>query len=284
MLLCFTAPLGTLKSVWPCLWGLCAAVGGGGGTSPLSNASLGGGGGSEGSVPLGQCLQRLCLFSHGHGDSRTPTKAMCVCPSAPSSRRSGWGGLDKSVGVPGVQWGGGGVGVLAHQQVAPMPLPLSCTAPSTPQTQVLSPLPPPCPAPPPPYDIPSGRRFFTGPWTVTRSSLRMLRRVAVFCRPLRPVLLLVSFPRLRSPVVGVLGLCWMRRDVPFAHQWRPISSPPVLPPPPLHPSPASAPLPPPPHMPLSLPLSLSGHSLAGPLALARAVRRGHLNVKVRGQT
>ena len=56
-------------------------------------------------------------------------------------------------------------------------------------------------------DIPSGCCFFTGPWTVTRSSLRMLRRVAAFCRPLRPVLLLVSFPRSRSPVVGVLGLC-----------------------------------------------------------------------------
>ena len=35
----------------------------------------------------------------------------------------------------------------------------------------------------------------------------MLRRVAAFCRPLRPVLLLVSLPRSRSPVVGVLGLC-----------------------------------------------------------------------------
>ena len=56
-------------------------------------------------------------------------------------------------------------------------------------------------------DIPSGCCFFTGPWTVTRSSFRMLRRVAAFCRLLRPVLLLVSFPRLRSPVVGVLGLC-----------------------------------------------------------------------------
>ena len=55
-------------------------------------------------------------------------------------------------------------------------------------------------------DIPSGCSFFTGPWTVTRSSLRMLRRVAAFCRPLRPVLLLVSFPRSRSPVVGVLGM------------------------------------------------------------------------------
>ena len=56
-------------------------------------------------------------------------------------------------------------------------------------------------------DSPSGCGFFTGPWTVPRSSLRMLRRVATFCRPLRPVLLLVSFPRSRSPVVGVLGLC-----------------------------------------------------------------------------
>ena len=75
--------------------------------------------------------------------------------------------------------------------------------------------------PPPPCDIPSGRCFFTGPWTVTRSSLRMLRRVAAFCRPLRPVLLLVSFPRSRSLVVGVPGLCWWR-DVPFAGQWRPV--------------------------------------------------------------
>ena len=63
------------------------------------------------------------------------------------------------------------------------------------------------PPPPPLCDIPSGCCSFTGPWTVTRSSLRMLRRVATFCWPLRPVLLLVSFPRSRSPVVGVLGLC-----------------------------------------------------------------------------
>ena len=80
-------------------------------------------------------------------------------------------------------------------------------------------------------DIPSGGCFFTGPWTVTRSSLRMLRRVAAFCRPLRPVLLLVSFPRSRSPVVGVLGLCWMWRDVPFARQRRPIVGVPTPPPP-----------------------------------------------------
>ena len=74
--------------------------------------------------------------------------------------------------------------------------------------------------PPPLCDIPSGCCSFTGPWTVTRSSLRMLRRVTTFCRPLRPVLLLVSFPRSRSPVVGVLGLCWMWHGVPFACQRR----------------------------------------------------------------
>ena len=78
--------------------------------------------------------------------------------------------------------------------------------------------------PPPPHtipglpnplcDIPSGCCFFTGPWTVTRSSLHMLRRVAAFCRPLRPVLLLVLFTRSWSPVVGV--------GVPFARQRRPV--------------------------------------------------------------
>ena len=76
--------------------------------------------------------------------------------------------------------------------------------------------------PAPPCDIPSGCCSFTGPWTVTRSSLRMLRPVAAFCRPLRPVLLLVSFPRSRSPAVGVPGLCWMWHGVPFACQRRPI--------------------------------------------------------------
>ena len=45
-----------------------------------------------------------------------------------------------------------------------------------------------------------------GPWTVTRSPLRMLRRVAAFCRPLRPVLLLVSFPhsRIRRKTRGAI--------------------------------------------------------------------------------
>ena len=60
-------------------------------------------------------------------------------------------------------------------------------------------------------DIPSGCCSFTGRWTFTRSSLRTLRRVTAFCRPLRPVLLLVSFPRSRSPVVGVPELWWLRR-------------------------------------------------------------------------
>ena len=50
----------------------------------------------------------------------------------------------------------------------------------------------------------------------------MLRRVAAFCWPLRPVLLLVLFLRSRSPVVGVLGLCWMWQDVLFARQRRPV--------------------------------------------------------------
>ena len=90
---------------------------------------------------------------------------------------------------------------------------------------------PPTTQEPPLCDIPSGRCFLTGPWTLTRSSLRMLRRVAAFCRPLRPVLLLVLFPRSRSPVVGVPGLCWMWRDVPFARQRRPIVAPPPPPPP-----------------------------------------------------
>ena len=79
------------------------------------------------------------------------------------------------------------------------------------------------PSPPPPLcDIPSRCCFFAGPWTVTRSSLRMLRRVAAFCRPLRPVLLLVSFPRSQSPVVGVLGLCWLWHGVPFTRQRCPV--------------------------------------------------------------
>ena len=62
---------------------------------------------------------------------------------------------------------------------------------------------------PPLCDIPSGCCFFTWPWTVTHFYLRMLRRVAAFCRLLRPVLLLVLFLHSRSPVVGVLGLSWL---------------------------------------------------------------------------
>ena len=83
--------------------------------------------------------------------------------------------------------------LLLNRAGVKLPLPVSLT------------LLPPCPSPL--CDIPSGCCSFTGPWTFTCSSLRMLRRVAAFCRPLQPVLLLVLFPRPRSPVVGVLGLC-----------------------------------------------------------------------------
>ena len=48
--------------------------------------------------------------------------------------------------------------------------------------------PPPNPPPPPRVTFRRVVAPLRGPWTVTRSSLRMLRRVAAFCRPLRPVL------------------------------------------------------------------------------------------------
>ena len=57
-------------------------------------------------------------------------------------------------------------------------------------------------------DIPSG--CCTGPWTATQSSLRVLRRAAAFCRPLRPVFRLVSFPRQQSPAVGTPGVLPVR--------------------------------------------------------------------------
>ena len=64
-------------------------------------------------------------------------------------------------------------------------------------------------------DILSSCCSFTGPWTVTCSSLRMLRRVAAFCRPLRPVLLLVSFPRVAWCAVcaSVAPNSWHIEDV-----------------------------------------------------------------------
>ena len=83
-----------------------------------------------------------------------------------------------------------------------------------------SPLPPLPAISAPLCDIPSGCCFFTGPWTVNRSSLRMLRRVAVFCRPLRPVLLRVSFPRSGAVLVAVGAVCVLA--VPYH------SSPPAL--------------------------------------------------------
>ena len=47
--------------------------------------------------------------------------------------------------------------------------------------------------PPPLCDIPSGCCFFTGPSTVARSSLRMLRWVAAFCWRRRRLFLLTAF-------------------------------------------------------------------------------------------
>ena len=107
------------------------------------------------------------------------------------------------------------VGLPGDRLTWPRPVARPAPATSLPRAHEVAPPPPLC-------DIPSGCCSFTGPWTLTRSSLRMLRRVAAFCRPLRPVLLLVSFPRSWSPVVGVPGLCWMWRDVPFVCQRRPI--------------------------------------------------------------
>ena len=107
--------------------------------------------------------------------------------------------------------GGGVIGALATSGPTPPPLPVGL-----PQLREVANTP--CET----CDIPSGCCFFTGPWTVTRSSLRMLHRVAAFCRPLRSVLLLVSFPHSESPVVAVLGLCWMWHTVPFARQWQPV--------------------------------------------------------------
>ena len=53
-----------------------------------------------------------------------------------------------------------------------------------------------------------GLRFLYGPLTGTRPSLRMLRPVAAFCRPLWPVYV-APFSCQRGPVVGALGLCWL---------------------------------------------------------------------------
>ena len=142
---------------------------------------------------------------------------------------------------------------------------------------------------PPPCDMPSRCCSFTGPWTVTRSSLRMLRRVAAFCRPLRPVLLLVSFPRSRSPVVGVLGgcagcggMCRLRvsgaplplppgsggfiRPPPFGANFHQPSAPP----PPPHRAKGGPPCPPPPSVRAA---GVGGHRRTWPKALSAGAGR-----------
>ena len=79
-----------------------------------------------------------------------------------------------------------------------------------------------CPPPPPRVTFRWVAVSLRGPGQSPVRPFACCVGVAAFCRPLRPVLLLVSFPRSRSPVVGVPGLCWMWRDVPFAHQRRPV--------------------------------------------------------------
>ena len=59
-----------------------------------------------------------------------------------------------------------------------------------------------------------------GPWTVTFASHVASR--CCFLSAATAGALLVLFPRSRIPVVGVLRLCWMWRDVPFARQQRPV--------------------------------------------------------------
>ena len=88
-----------------------------------------------------------------------------------------------------------------------------CTRPSSAQ--------PSCAHDPPLCDIPSGCCFFTGPWTVTRSSLLHVASGCCFLLAAAagaPAGVISAFAEPR----GVLGLCWMWRDVPFARQRRPV--------------------------------------------------------------
>ena len=175
-------------------------------------------------VPLSQRTPRVCLRVRAQGgvvrDGPGCPKS-CACATSPPP--------------PGMHWKGGGYpppGRPAYAQPLspsrqvpvstalvpdgnrPQPLwqppPTACPTARGTASEVPSLLMHPCPL----CDIPSGCYSFTRPWTVTRSSLRMLRRVAAFCRP-------VGWCSC-CPVVGVLGLCWMWRDVPFARQRRPI--------------------------------------------------------------
>ena len=77
-------------------------------------------------------------------------------------------------------------------------------------------------------DIPSGCCFFTGPLDshpVFPSHVASGRCVLSAAAAGAPAGVVSA-----SPVVGVPGLCWLLRDVLFAHQRRPAGS--VLPPPP----------------------------------------------------
>ena len=139
-------------------------------------------------------------------------------PPAPFCRRSGGGG------APGVRSPVRPRGAAATRPRPGVPAPT--LPPDARALQTVGggacPRPPHGPVCPPRVTLRRVDVSLRGPGRSPVRPLRVLRRVAAFCRPLRPVLLLVSFPRPRSPVVGVLGLCRMWQDVPFARQRRPV--------------------------------------------------------------
>ena len=138
---------------------------------------------SQGTPPIG----RFTVEGGGGGAHSPQPRAVPGCPFAAPQRWNVRSGQQRNVrsGERGTD------------------IPLSPTTPHPPPPAPFTPIPVGRHPPPPRVTFRRVVAPLRGPWTVTRSSLRMLRRVAAFCRPLRRVLPLVSFPRSRSPVVGV---------------------------------------------------------------------------------
>ena len=93
---------------------------------------------------------------------------------------------------------------LLHKTKGPARKPIS---PKTPPSLRRASVPP---LRPPPCDIPSGRCFFTRPWTVTRSSLRMFPSGRCFLPPPPPLLEQWS---------GRQGLARSRANIPPRNGW-----------------------------------------------------------------